>query len=171
MSKTIYRQWLILKSIPKYPQTITSSQLLKKVNDEEGYETTPRTIQRNLNTLRDYFPFIAVEQEGTNYWFWIKGADAIQNIPGVDPATALTFTLVESYLAPLLPRSSLNLLQPYFDQAKRVLENSTDNRFLSWPNKIAVINPGIKLKTPVIDPEVQRCKYHPKSAAIYRILK
>jgi hypothetical protein len=40
----------------------------------------------------------------------------------MDPNTALTFTLVERFLAPLLPRSTFSRIQPYLTQAHKIID-------------------------------------------------
>ncbi|MCF6203801.1 MAG: hypothetical protein L3J59_09050 [Methylococcaceae bacterium] len=46
---------------------------------------------------------------------------ASQDLPRMEPVTALAFQMAESYLTPVLPQATLDLLRPYFNRAKEVL--------------------------------------------------
>jgi hypothetical protein len=68
----------------------------------------------------------------------------------MDPNAALTFTLVERFLAPLLPRSTLGRIQPYLTQAQRTLEALPANALGRWPANVRVIHRGPPLRSPEI---------------------
>ena len=156
--ETLYRQWMMLSKIPRFPRKISAPEL-KSIISGEGYEVTIRTIQRDLEKLSTHFP-LSYDTEGrTNYWFWIEHATAF-DLPGMEPVTALAFQMAESYLVPLLPKSTLDLLIPYFSQAKEVLEPTTNQSYLSaWANKVAVLGKGPVLRSPDISSEVQQSIY------------
>ena len=153
---TLYRQWLMLSKIPRYPRSI-SAPALKSILEDEGYKIDIRTIQRDLLKLSSPFP-LSNETEGRkNYWFWMEHA-AVQDLPGMEPVTALAFEMAESYLTPLLPKATLDLLQPYFYRAKEVLQ-TTSAKLKDWPKKVAVIDRGPVLIKPTIEPLVQNIIY------------
>ncbi len=155
--ETLYRQWVMLTRIPRYPRKITVS-ALKNILLGEGYTVDTRTIQRDLNKLSISFPLSNDTEGRKNYWFWIEEA-AIQDLPGMDPVTALAFEMAESYLEPLLPQATLELLQPYFHRARGVLNAQSDSLLRKWPDKVAVIERGPILHKPNINPDVQRIVY------------
>jgi len=155
--ETLYRQWVMLTKIPRYPRKITVPDL-KSILLGEGYTVDTRTIQRDLNKLSISFPLSNDTEGRKNYWFWIEEA-AIQDLPGMDPVTALAFEMAESYLEPLLPKATLELLQPYFFRAREVLNDQSDSLLRKWPDKVAVIERGPVLKKPDINPDVQRLVY------------
>ena len=156
--ETLYRQWMMLSKIPRFPRKISAPEL-KSIISGEGYEVTIRTIQRDLEKLSTHFPLNFDTEGRTYYWFWIEHATAF-DLPGMEPVTALAFQMAESYLLPLLPQSTLDLLIPYFKRAKEVLEATTKQSHLSaWPNKVAVLGRGPVLKSPNILPEVQQNIY------------
>ena len=72
----------------------------------------------------------------------------------MDPNTALTFTLVERFLAPLLPRSTFGRIQPYLTQAQQILDALPTNALGRWPAKVRVIHRGPPLRLPEIDEAV-----------------
>lgn len=153
---TLYRQWLMLSKIPRYPRRITVAEL-KSMLSGEGYEIDIRTIQRDLIKLTLSFPLSNDIEGRKQYWYWIENA-ATQDLPGMDPVTALAFQMAESYLSPMLPQATLTLLMPYFSRAKEVLEKGT-SRLKHWPKKVAMIGRGPLLIKPVIKPEVQYVIY------------
>ena len=155
--ETLYRQWVMLTKIPRYPRKITVP-ALKNILLGEGYTVDTRTIQRDLNKLSISFPLSNDAEGRKNYWFWIEDA-AVQDLPGMDPVTALAFEMAESYLLPLLPKATLELLQPYFLRASEVLNDQSDSLLRKWPDKVAVIERGPTLQKPDIDPDVQRVVY------------
>lgn len=155
--ETLYRQWVMLKHIPRYPRKITVP-TLKNILLGEGYTVDTRTIQRDLNKLSISFPLSNDTEGRKNYWYWIEEA-AIQDLPGMDPVTALAFEMAESYLTPLLPKATLDLLQPYFHRAGEVLNDHSESLLRKWPDKVAVIERGPILQKPDINPDVQRVVY------------
>lgn len=154
---TLFRQWFMLTHIPRYPQRISASEV-KIILGGEGYEIDIRTIQRDLDKLSSHFPLNYDIEGRTNYWYWIKDAST-QILPGMDPATAIAFYLAESYLTPLLPQSTLELLAPYFKRSGEVLENTQKSNLKSWPSKISAIPRGQQLTPPSILPDVQYSVY------------
>lgn len=154
---TIYRQWVMLTKIPRYPRKIAAPDL-KSSLEGEGYMVDLRTIQRDLNKLSISFP-LSYDTEGRkNYWFWIQDA-SIQDMPGMEPVTALAFEMAQSFLTPLLPKATLDILTPYFKRAKEVLNDQSESTLRSWPDKVKVIERGPVLLKPNIKPEVQQVVY------------
>jgi len=154
---TIYRQWIMLTRIPRYPRKITVPEL-KNMLMGEGYTVDTRTVQRDLNKLSISFPLSNITEGRKNYWYWMEHA-AIQDLPGMDPVTALAFEMAESYLKPLLPQATLELLQPYFHRAQGVLNEQSDSLLRKWPDKVAVIGRGQVLQKPDINPRIQQVIY------------
>ena len=154
--ETLYRQWVMLTKIPRYPRKTTVPEL-RNILLGEGYNIDTRTVQRDLNKLSISFPLSNDTEGRKNYWFWIEHA-AIHHLPGMEPATALAFQMAESFLTPLLPQEILKLLAPYFSHAKEVLQASS-TQLKNWPDKISVIDRGPPLKQPVIDRAIQNIIY------------
>lgn len=151
MSDTLLRQMAMLHAIPRYPKKIHVSTLLNKLQ-ASGFETTARTIQRDLNTLSTTIPLTS-DDSNPQGWSWLE--DAVQlDLPALEPQAALTFQLVERYMQSLLPASTLTYLQPWFTTAEAVLHQQS-NSITSWPNKIRVLPRGVQLQAPSIDPQVQ----------------
>jgi len=154
---TLYRQWLMLSKIPRSPKRTTAIELKNSLS-AEGYDIDVRTVQRDLDKLSTSFPLNYDTEGRKNFWFWIETA-TVQDLPGMEPVTALAFQMAESYLSPILPKATLDLLQPYFQRAKQVLQAATQSNLKKWPDKVAVISRGPDLLKPQIKPQIQQIIY------------
>ena len=152
---TLLRQWQLLRLLPRYPHKIKAGDLQKRLADE-GYKTTKRSVERDLQALSAIFPISVDEREKPYGWSWQKNAP-ILDVPGLTGSQALTFTLVQRFLGPLLPISFQNELGPYFKAAEQQLAALPRRRGMpSWTDKIRVVQPAQTLLPPKIDPEAQR---------------
>ncbi|MGV0958768.1 MAG: helix-turn-helix transcriptional regulator [Limnohabitans sp.] len=118
--------------------------------------TTLRTVQRDLHALSLSFPIVGDQSKPTG-WSWRADA-AVLDIPGMDVHTALTFTLVESYMQKLLPATTLSHMRPWFEHANQVLQAGR-SPMACWQDKVRVITKTPSLQSPVIDPQVQAVVY------------
>lgn len=151
---TLVRQWHMLRLVPRYPQKATV-QSIHSALQAEGFETTQRTVQRDLNELSLVFPLMADDREKPYGWSWQKDA-ANFNLPGLTIPEALTMALAEQQLALLLPASMVHELQPHFDAAhKRLKAEPQPHRGRSWLDKVRIVPPTQPLLSPKIRPEVQ----------------
>jgi predicted DNA-binding transcriptional regulator YafY len=159
MTGTLYRQWAMLRAIPRYPAKITVGDLAKRLKEEGDFgAVSRRTLERDLHHLSAVFALEQTDlQTKPTAWRWRRGAKVL-DVPGLDPPAALTFSLVGLYLRNLLPASTLADLQPYLETADGVLRHSP-SRLGRWPAKVRVIGRGQPLAPPQIDPEVQRTVY------------
>ena len=166
---TLYRQWLLLSKIPRFPRQITIGELRAYLEDE-GFDVHIRTIQRDLDKLSTIFPLSCKNQGRTNYWFWEEAA-RIKELPNMDVATALAFAMASSYLQSILPQTTLSLLQPYFQRADEVLSANQQSKLHNWPEEVAVIGHGPKLLNPKIAPAFRQTVYEAlmKDRQIYAV--
>lgn len=144
---TLYRRWLILKMIPRYGNSITTSAIAGRLVAETLDAKSVRTIQRDLEELSGIFP-LAYEEDGRSYrWSWMEDAP-INSIPVMDPQTALAFCLTDDHMAALLPKSSLSHLEPYFQLARGVLANNPDMPLARWREKVRVVSRNLRMQPP-----------------------
>lgn len=155
---TLLRQWQLLRLLPRYPHKITAGDLQKRLTGE-GHNTTKRSVERDLQTLSEIFPISVDEREKPYGWSWLKSAP-ILDVPGLTVPQALTFALVQRFLAPLLPASLLSEIDPYFKTAERQLAALPKRRGIpSWGDKIRVVQPAQTLLPPKIKLDAQRAVY------------
>lgn len=151
MNDTLIRHWRMLRDIPRFPRKISAPELKEKL-DRAGFETTLRTIQRDLIKLSKALPLLSDDAKPQG-WSW--EADAAQlDLPTLEPQAALVFHLVERYLQPLLPASTIAYLSPWFRTANGVLD-SHGNGLSGWRNKVRVLTPGQPLQPPSVDSDIQ----------------
>jgi len=158
VSDTLMRQWQMLRLIPRHPSKIATPELILRLADE-GFETTQRTIQRDLVRLSGIYPLECDERNKPFGWSWMADAN-VMDIPGMDSHTALAFWLAGEHLEPMLPKTTLRQMQPHFKTAANVLDNiPADKGAPAWRDKVRVLHRGPKLKAPAINADVQNQAY------------
>ena len=151
---TIHRQWEMLRSLPRFPNRISTPQLKAKLR-ELGHDVNIRTIQRDLDGLSALFPLNSDREGQTNYWFWSEAGSALE-IPAMNVPTALTLFLAKDYLRPLLPGVVLRPLGGYFKRAEEILSAT---RFADWRQKVRLIDRGPSLMPADIASDVREIVY------------
>jgi len=158
MSDTLMRQWQMLRLIPRQPSKISTSELMHALADE-GFTTTPRTLQRDLVRMSSIYPLLCDDRDKPFGWSWSKDAN-VHEVPGIDSDTALAFYLAKKHLEPLLPRTTIKRLAPHFKRAEEVLDRAdADKGNPAWRNKVRVLYRGPGLKSPAIKSGVQSAVY------------
>ena len=155
----IHRRIMILKSLPHYPrEKMTVSMLQERLAEQYQIHADERTIQRDLNCLLP--PAFPIESDGfkPQGWRWQKNAHAV-DLHAMDPQTALTFRMVEKFLAPLLPKATLAALKPYQEIARGVLGYDPTGNLQSWSDKVEVFHRSEFLIPPEMDEELLNTVY------------
>ncbi|UZE94424.1 helix-turn-helix transcriptional regulator [Alkalimarinus alittae] len=131
MSDVLLRRLAILKSIPVYPRKVSTRQLFSYL-ENNGYSTTIRTIQRDLEYLSGSGIFgIGVDSDSKPAgWYWLKESKTVM-LPNLDIPTAIAYKMMSGDAARLFPQSILGHLSPFFEQADQLLNNRSE-----WNNKI-----------------------------------
>lgn len=144
----LYRQWLMLTQIPASPRKIDCATMEEHLR-EAGYTVSRRTIQRDLMKLAEseVFPLVYDGRSTPYGWSWARDG-ALFNIPSMGPHTALTFLLVDRYLAGMLPPSTRASLQPYVENAGKVLDKLSGTDLRAWPKKVRVTPRNFQLQPP-----------------------
>ena len=155
MNDTILRQWAMLRMIPRSPRKLATTVMLERL-ERAGFETTLRTIQRDLNTLSTAFPLISDDARPQG-WSWAVGAPQM-DMPALDEVSALTFSLAQSQLDQILPKSTVRSLEPWFKSAHKVLKNAGDHE-KAVHQKFRVIPRSLQLLPAQITPAVQAAVY------------
>jgi len=153
MLLTMMRQIEMLRILPRGPRKMDTGSLKQKL-EELGFTVTQRTIQRDLKSLSAKFPILSDEPHKPAGWSWDERS--VFDLPSMDAASALGFSLVAKFLEPLLPRGIYHDLEPYFSHAENLL---TELKLGKWTEKVRVLRRGLELRTPSIDEEVARVVY------------
>lgn len=141
--------------IPRAPRKIAATEICARLAGQ-GMGATLRTVQRDLHALSVLFPLVG-DQSKPMGWSWRADA-AMLDVPGMDNHTALTFTLVQSYMQKLLPATTLSHMGPWFQQAEGVLKAGA-SPMAQWQDKVRVITKAPSMQSPAIDPDVQAVVY------------
>lgn len=150
----LFRQWHMLRLVPRYPHKITVKGIRRALEDE-GFEITERSIQRDLNELSDSFPLYCDNRDKPYGWSWQKDAASF-DLPGLTVPEALTLAMVEQHLRDLLPAPMADLLQPHFKAARKRLDaEPKPHRGRSWLDKVRTVVPTQPFLPPKIDMAVQ----------------
>ena len=125
----------MLRMIPREPGEITANTLCERLKDQ-GFETSIRTIQRDLIKYSTVFPINCREDTSkTKFWYFIKDSYPF-DIPEMSPLSAFTFSLAESFLKLMLPVAITRQLDPHFRSAKNFLEKLQGPSWVKWSEKI-----------------------------------
>jgi predicted DNA-binding transcriptional regulator YafY len=154
MSDSLRRQITMLNHVPRFPRCISTAELASRL-ERDGYATTMRTVQRDLNKLAQDFP---LESDGAKPqgWRWRQGA--VINTFGMDAHAALTFGLVEQYLQPLLPKTTLSHLAPWFNAAA-LMREWMDPKLQLWQKCVRVLPMNTNTVPPASNPAIQDTVY------------
>lgn len=151
-SDTLYRQWLMLRMLPRAPRKLDGATIERRLA-HEGCHVGRRSIQRDLLALSSVFPLVCDDRSKPYGWSWARDASALE-VPALDPHAALVLHLAAGLLAPLLPRATLELLHGHFQRAREVLNALGDGEVGAWPDKVHVVSRSQPLGAPDVLPEL-----------------
>lgn len=142
----------LLRRIPK-GRTITASELHQQLA-EAGFERDMRTIQRQLETLAEYYELDRDESTKPYRYSWKPYAKGL-SLPSLSPQESLLLILAEQHLSVLLPTKLMKSMEGFFAQAHSQLESkSTTMRDREWLEKVRVVSTSQPLLPPKVDPAV-----------------
>jgi len=156
MTDTTLRQLKLLESLPRQPRKI-SPQEMKESLSQSGFEVSIRTIQRDLKTLSAILPLISDERDKPYGWSWHKDATGLN--PAMDPIEALTFSLAEEYLEPIMPGKSFKRMKVFFERANSVLKEMDKSSIKKWRDNVRVIPQWQTLIAPSINEKAEAAIY------------
>ena len=153
---TTLRHLATLRCIPVSPRTKTTRKIVEELLDTStDYDVTVRSVQRSLEMLSAVFPITSEKRGRSNHWCWTD-AHALTQIPAMSEQAAFVLRLAAEHLKPVMPRSALRSLEPYFAHASRVLDGTTLG---GWVDRTRIIDPGPPLKPPHILDDVHETVY------------
>ena len=156
MTDTTLRQLKLLELLPRQPRKASPQQLRESLSDI-GFDVSIRTIQRDLKILSAILPLISDERDKPYGWSWHKDADGLN--PAMDPIEALTFSLAEEYLEPIMPGKSFKRMKLFFDRANSVLKEMDKSSIRRWRDSVRVVPQWQTLIAPNIDDKAEAAIY------------
>lgn len=151
----------LLRRIPK-GRTITAPELHQQLT-EAGYEREMRTIQRQLETLSEFYDIERDDSSKPYRYRWKENAKGL-SLPGLTAQESLLLTLAEQQLRNLLPAKLMNSMQGFFKQARGQLdENGRSQPEREWLDKVRVVSTS----QPLLPPKVDCSVFEQVSNALY----
>ena len=156
---TLARQWELLKRLPTRGAGKTASELTRELQ-AAGFDVSKRQVERDLGELLDAFDLDCNNASIPYGWRWLPSAST--DLAGMTLADALSLSLVEDMVKPLLPVSLLQGLESRFTQArKKINDLAVENPKARWIDKVRFIQPTQPLLVPQINPiildTIQEC--------------
>ena len=142
----------LLKRIPK-GRTITATELRDQLA-EAGFERDMRTIQRQLETLSEFYDLDRDDSTKPYRYCWKERAKGL-SLPSLSTQESLLLMLAEQHLSSLLPARLMKSMAGFFTQARSQLGNKgTTQREREWLDKVRVVSTSQPLLPPKINPAV-----------------
>jgi predicted DNA-binding transcriptional regulator YafY len=146
----------ILGLIPKHPNSISTSELLKKLDARGHNQLKLRTLQRDLEKISAAkIPISSSENTKPLRWFWTESSKRLQ-FPAISVEEAVAFKLVETFLDKLLPPVIKNPIADCFQFADEKLKSSP---LASWIEKVRIVPNNLSLVNPDVSPSVLNVIY------------
>jgi len=142
----------LLRRIPK-GRTITAPELREQLADA-GFERDMRTIQRQLESLSEFYDIDRDDSTKPYRYSWKPCATGL-SLPCLSAQESLLLMLAEQHLSSLLPTKLMKSMEGFFTQARSQLGGKdTSKREREWLEKVRVVSTSQPLLPPKIDPAV-----------------
>lgn len=142
----------LLRRIPK-GRTVTALELHQQLK-EAGYEREMRTIQRQLETLSEFYDIERDDSSKPYRYCWKEQAKGL-SLPGLSAQESLLLMLAEQQLSSLLPVKLMKSMEGFFAQARSQLGDAgATQREREWLDKVRVVSTSQPLLPPKIDQDV-----------------
>lgn len=143
MNISIARQWEVLRIIPKYPNFITSRELNDRLS-ACGFESSKRTIERDLRDLSKIFPLVSDENSQPYKWYWLR--DMAQEFGGISLDEAISLSLADDALRDILPNSIFSSIKQNFSLSNKKIRNLSALSVSKLRTKFRYITQSLPLK-------------------------
>ncbi|MGY4878198.1 helix-turn-helix transcriptional regulator [Vreelandella aquamarina] len=159
MSQQLQRQWVILRVLSAKRRPLTVSDIYAELKDQ--FDVTLRTYERDLTILESTFPQVIVRQEGqgknrrTIYWSLSSQRGLIPEVLFNDANIAMALVILEEQARSRLPRSVMQHLNGWWEQAHGTLDNVPDTHLTSLHQLIRYIPNPERSVHPSADDSVQ----------------
>ena len=155
--KTLKLALELLRRIPK-GRTITAPELRQQLIDADAkFEREPRTIQRLLETLSEFYDIERDDSSKPYRYCWKENAKGL-SLPGLSTQESLLLTLAEQQLSSLLPAKLMKSMEGFFSQARGQLDakgqRNTFQPEREWLDKVRVVSTSQPLLPPKVDANV-----------------
>lgn len=153
----------LLKRIPK-SRAITAPELRQQLMDADpAFERSPRTIQRLLETLAEFYDIDRDDSSKPYRYRWKENAAGL-TLTSLSAQESLLLTLAQQQLGSLLPAKLHKSMQGFFNQARGQLDDkSATRRERDWLDKVRVVSTS----QPLLPPQIASGIFEQVSDALY----
>ncbi|TWX50217.1 helix-turn-helix transcriptional regulator [Colwellia hornerae] len=167
MSSSFQRKLDLLDHIPRYPQKISTRQLLNRLESDGHEYLMIRKVQRDLESLEKLGMFgLEVDKRSKPYGWSINLNWKKLNISLMDANSALAFSTLKEVANELLPVSTLDDLSAYFTKAQTILASEKSPLISHWKRSVALISSNNPVFLPMPDKlalsEIKQAIFHKK---------
>ena len=151
----------MVRRIPK-GRSVTAHELQQQMADA-GFERDMRTIQRQLETLSEFYEIDRDDTSKPYRYTWKERARGM-SLPSLSAQESLLLTLAEQQLRSLLPARLLSSMHGFFVQAREQLDDPRGPvREKAWLQKVRVVSTS----QPLLPPKVNAKVFEEVSNALY----
>lgn len=144
----------LLDHIPRYPNKISTRQLLDLLEANGHENLIIRNIQRDLEAIEALGMFgLEVDKRSKPYGWSINLNWKKLNISLMDANSALAFSTLKEVAGTLLPETTLDDLSAYFEKAEVIINSEKSPLISHWKNSVALINSNNPVSWPLPDEE------------------
>ena len=148
---TLYRQWFILRNLPRRGTGVTARELRDKLSSD-GVEVTKRTVERDLVALSLQFPLYSNDRGIPVGWRWADHAQL--EFGRMDVLEALSVSLVGDVLESMLPPSLRKGFEKKVKVARELLDGMPTHPASGWKQIVRYVPPTFALQAPVLRTEI-----------------
>jgi predicted DNA-binding transcriptional regulator YafY len=152
--RSFQRRLDLLDHIPRYPNKISTRQLLDSLEANGHENLIIRKVQRDLEAIEALGMFgLEVDKRSKPYGWSISLNWKKLNISLMDANSALAFSTLKEVAGTLLPESTLDDLSAYFDKAEVIINSEKSPLISHWKKSVALINSNNPVSLPLPDEE------------------
>lgn len=152
---TLTRQWAMLRLIPRTPRKVSAQDLQKNLA-AQGFVTSSRTIERDLQSLSARFGLVVDDSSRPYGWSWAKDAN-FEFAPRLSTSQSVALLLSQVHLRHFLPQSLMNDLTPLFAMAQKEVAFTG---WKDWHRRTAILPTSFQLLPPRIGTDVLDDAHH-----------
>lgn len=152
----------ILRIIPPKPRKIDMNTIYQHIT-HAGFERNIRSIQRLMVTLCEHFEIECDDRSKPYGYSWKEKSKGFA-LPILTEQQSLVLKLAEQQLKYLLPANIVASMQPFFEQANRVVSDAKNKSEQEWLNKVCSVPPSL----PLIPAKVKKEVFAAVSSALFQ---
>ena len=159
MSQQLKRHWAILRYLSSQRRPLTTGDIYRHLND--AFPASQRTYERDLVLLEDTFPQAIKREESqginrrTIYWSLHSRRGLIPDVLLDDADIAMALVVLEEQANSRLPRSVMQRLNGWWEQAHGTLDNVPDRQLAHYRQMIRYLPDSLRPEPPTAPESIQ----------------